>query len=319
MKKKILAIALVVAMLAIAIVSASLAYFTDEDYATNIFTLGEVDIDLEEDFEQNSKIFPGVDVKKEVWVENTSTTGNDAYVRVHVAFPVELAPRTLNTNGTYTYDIYGEDGLAIVTTYEKDADADKDAANKATYNADWVWTDVYSANIGSEDDDVYVRCVVFVATYQKTLAAEVKDDGGNVTTEKGVTSEAISAIRLNEMADTDILKTEVVGDNPATQEVETSYEVEHLHLFMDRSEDGVWDEDELRVDTQGTNPFTIDVEVAVEAVQVEGFAPNSPELALDTAFGDPGNYDLSTDEDDNEIYWVKISPTIDSAPSYANP
>ena len=289
MKKKILAIALVVAMLAVAIVSASLAYFTDEDYATNTFTLGEIDIDLEEDFgnkddkdgdgkPDGSEFYPGVDVTKKVWVENTSTTGNEAYIRVHVAFPVELAPREATKNGEgeitgYTYKITGEDGLAIVT------------AN----TTDWTWTDIYSADIGEEGGTI-VPCVVYVATYNTSVEAGKK------------TTNAIDAVKLNAAADTDILKTEVVGDNPATAEVETSYEVDHLHLFMDLNNDGDCDENELRVDAQGTNPFTIDVEVAAEAVQIEGLG-SDPAAALDTAFGDPGTYVLSSATDENDILW----------------
>ena len=46
MKKKITAIFLCVALLATAIVGASLAYFTDTDNETNTFTVGNVKIDL---------------------------------------------------------------------------------------------------------------------------------------------------------------------------------------------------------------------------------------------------------------------------------
>ena len=46
MKKKLTAVALVVCMLAIMLVGASLAYFTDTDEATNTFTMGKVDIEL---------------------------------------------------------------------------------------------------------------------------------------------------------------------------------------------------------------------------------------------------------------------------------
>ena len=48
MKKKILAITLCVAMLAIAIVGGTLAYFTDNDTVVNTFTAGNVEIDLTE-------------------------------------------------------------------------------------------------------------------------------------------------------------------------------------------------------------------------------------------------------------------------------
>ena len=63
MKKKLTAIFLCVALVAIAVVGASLAYFTDTDDATNTFAVGNVTIKLIEeerdgnggkkDFEQN--------------------------------------------------------------------------------------------------------------------------------------------------------------------------------------------------------------------------------------------------------------------------
>ena len=46
MKKKLTAIFLCVALVAIAIVGASLAYFTDTESVTNTFTVGKVKIDL---------------------------------------------------------------------------------------------------------------------------------------------------------------------------------------------------------------------------------------------------------------------------------
>ena len=46
MKKKVTALCLCVALLAVAAVGASLAYFTDTDNATNTFTVGNVKIDL---------------------------------------------------------------------------------------------------------------------------------------------------------------------------------------------------------------------------------------------------------------------------------
>ena len=46
MKKKITAIFLCVALVAIAVVGASLAYFTDTDSAKNTFTVGNVKIQL---------------------------------------------------------------------------------------------------------------------------------------------------------------------------------------------------------------------------------------------------------------------------------
>lgn len=49
MKKKITALCLCVALLAVAVVGASLAYFTDNDQADNTFTAGSVKIQLIEE------------------------------------------------------------------------------------------------------------------------------------------------------------------------------------------------------------------------------------------------------------------------------
>ena len=48
MKKKIITLCLVIAMLSVAVIGGTLAYFTDVDQATNEFTVGKVSIDLYE-------------------------------------------------------------------------------------------------------------------------------------------------------------------------------------------------------------------------------------------------------------------------------
>ena len=88
MKKKILAVCLVAVIAVIAIAGASLAYLTDNETAKNTFTYGNVDIRLEEEFAQNSKLLPGIDVAKTVNVRNVGT--EDAFVRVHIAIPAIL-------------------------------------------------------------------------------------------------------------------------------------------------------------------------------------------------------------------------------------
>lgn len=115
MKKKITAIALVVCLVAVAIVGGSLAYFTDNDSATNTFTAGGVKIDLIEkerdgqgglkDFENGHVLMPIVGsaqgekdatgqpvaknyVDKIVTIENTGKS--DAYVRAYFAIPSAL-------------------------------------------------------------------------------------------------------------------------------------------------------------------------------------------------------------------------------------
>ena len=88
MKKKILAICLVAILVITAITGASLAYLTDNEVAKNTFTYGNVDIRLDEEFVQGSKLLPGIDVSKTVNVTNIGS--EDAYVRVHIAIPQYL-------------------------------------------------------------------------------------------------------------------------------------------------------------------------------------------------------------------------------------
>ena len=114
MKKKITAIFLCVALVAIAVVGASLAYFTDTDNATNTFAVGNVKIKLIEQqrgenglvpFEQGKKLYPIVGsaqgekdalgmptaknyVDKMVTIENTGS--EKAYIRAYFAIPSAL-------------------------------------------------------------------------------------------------------------------------------------------------------------------------------------------------------------------------------------
>ncbi|MBR5516536.1 MAG: BsaA family SipW-dependent biofilm matrix protein [Firmicutes bacterium] len=88
MKKKIMAMALVVCLLVVAVGGATLAYFTAENTADNVFTMKGINIEVVEDFVQNSELVPGLDINKDVYVKNTGTS--DAYVRVHIAIPEAL-------------------------------------------------------------------------------------------------------------------------------------------------------------------------------------------------------------------------------------
>lgn len=114
MKKKITAIFLCVALVAIAVVGASLAYFTDTKSATNTFAVGNVKIELIEQqrgenglepFEQNKKLYPIVGsaqgekdalgmptaknyVDKMVTIKNTGS--EKAYIRAYFAIPSAL-------------------------------------------------------------------------------------------------------------------------------------------------------------------------------------------------------------------------------------
>lgn len=89
MKKKILTLSLVVALAATAIIGGTLAYFTDTETETNTFTMGNVDIELEEIFPEN-ELHPGEEnaLQKEVTVKNIGS--EDAYMWIELWIPAEL-------------------------------------------------------------------------------------------------------------------------------------------------------------------------------------------------------------------------------------
>ena len=92
MKKKIIALCLIVALAATAVIGGTLAYFTDTDAETNTFTIGNVKIDLQETFQQNSVLRPGSQstnkIEKKVWIENVGS--ENAYVWYEWYIPTAL-------------------------------------------------------------------------------------------------------------------------------------------------------------------------------------------------------------------------------------
>lgn len=150
-KKKLVAACATVALAAVALGGATLAYFTDADSETNTFTVGNVKIDLIEqqrgengleDFEQSKVLNPIVGsaqgekddygmptaenyVDKMVTVENTGS--NDAYVRAYFAIPSALDDGydTFNAGMNVLHFNFGNkmvDGEAVTTQGD-----------------DWIW------------------------------------------------------------------------------------------------------------------------------------------------------------------------------------
>lgn len=133
MKKKITAIFLCVALVAIAIVGASLAYFTDSKKATNTFTMGNVHIKLDETnvndptgdrvTENTYNTYPGAVVKKDPIVHNTGA--NAAWIRAKVEVKGWVTNRTkypnyvageLEDSLTYLIDGLGEHWSVVTAT-----------------------------------------------------------------------------------------------------------------------------------------------------------------------------------------------------------
>ncbi len=201
MKKKIITLCLVVALAATAIIGGTLAYFTDNDQATNTFAVGGVAIDLHEankaetpavdeayhEWLKDQVLMPGDNktntVAKRVYVENTGKS--DAYVRVHIAIP------------------------SVLDSAQPDFDASKNLLHFNNTEASmaegkWNWGTKEVAGrtgyVGSGDTwNMYTTTVdgisynVYVVTYENPLASKAVTDDAihQVYLYKDVTNEDI--------------------------------------------------------------------------------------------------------------------------------
>ena len=190
MKKKIIIAAMALVMGATLVAGASLAYFNDTDKATNTFTVGNVDIAVDEIFEQGAKLLPGTNeinnVQKEVYVKNTGS--EEAYVRVHLGIPQLL------DDGADSFDASSN---LLHFNYQPES----------IENNRWSWApasgsgwNYYETTI---DGIVYN---VYVVTYRTALSPEAKTEYPamhQVYLDKTVSSEDISKLISEGLVDED--------------------------------------------------------------------------------------------------------------------
>lgn len=189
MKKKIIAIALIIAMMSVTFIGGTLAYFADSDEAVNTFTVGNVSIDLEEKEEDNTTDYtdddkvlnPGDEpTAKRAWVKNTGE--NDAWVWVEILIPAALDNKDDASQNSLHFNYYGQ----FMEAYYDDAwassyastpindgilNADHSPAiDKMVAVADGLW--LLDEEVGAwTDEDTGVAYNVYTFKMEKTLAA----------------------------------------------------------------------------------------------------------------------------------------------------
>ena len=164
--KKVLALVLALCLAMAMGVGATLAYLKSTDKATNTFTVGNVAIDLQEEFKQDSKLLPGIDVQKQIKVKNTGT--EEAYVRIHMAIPQMLdsgSPEFLAYKNTLHWNFSGASVQEGQWSQLKNKDAVGPNANYPNWPDNGGAYNMYEASI---DGVVYN---VYVITYESALAA----------------------------------------------------------------------------------------------------------------------------------------------------
>ena len=184
-KRKILALALTLSMVAILAIGGTLAYFTDTDTKTNVFTVGNVDITLEETFDpEEAHLIPATGsaqagtlengIEKQVWVTNNSGS-DDAYVRVHIAIPAILddGDPTYNASANTLHFNYPDNSVSATEwNWKKSADS-----------TEW---NAYKETIDNIEYNVYV------VTYQSIL------EGGESTATKAMHQVYLDSKTTNE-------------------------------------------------------------------------------------------------------------------------
>ena len=188
MKKKILSLCLVVCLAATAIIGGTLAYFTDTDAKANVFTTGNVSIDLIEKFDEDALLMPGKDITKEVDIKNDGS--EPAYVRAHIAIPAILDsgsednPEFAAYNNTLHWNFSGASTADGLWNWN----SSKDGANYPGNGGAW---NMYKSTIDGVEYNVYV------ATYETALKADATTSDHAITKvylDTKVTNEDMTAI-----------------------------------------------------------------------------------------------------------------------------
>ena len=256
MKKKLTAIFLCVALVAIAVVGASLAYFTDTDSATNTFTVGNVKIDL---------------IESRYHRQGSGSSGDTS-----------IPAPTGTANGMK----YVSDGATIFT----DEEIKTDAANYPDYIAERGKNMVpgrnfakcpYVVNTGANDAYVRIRVMAphdYEGSYRGFISAMFCSSatssgefqhGANgvnwpVIEENGYTDEEglkydvltftrIEPLKAGAMTEWNVINYVGIGKNVTSADIQTAVE----KGFIKVSEDGT---------------MTVNVLVQADAIQAEGFA-----------------------------------------------
>ena len=263
MKKKITAIFLCVALVAIAIVGASLAYFTDTDEATNTFTVGNVKIDLIE--------------------SRFHREGNDNSGDASIPDP--------------THKVTADDGMKYVATGHTMFTDDEIKADAATYRDEYLAVKgenmvpgrgvakcPYVVNTGANDAYICIR--VMIPSAANNDFVDVKD-GGVITNQWCGTSLVCGEFQHGLKGENwPVVVKAAVTKGGVTYDEYTFTRTEPLKAgamtewnvwnFIGISKDATSADIQKAIDagaiTATDNTMTLNVLVEADAIQAEGFA-----------------------------------------------
>ena len=171
MKKKIFAIMLCIAMLAIAVVGGTLAYFTDDDSVKNTFTVGSVEIEQNEYKYDGSAFVSGGTLLpmggSPAWADKQVTVAGDTF---KVFDSENVMEKVVTVSNTGSSDAY------VRTIVALEAGKDANTASSLWYNNIGVTDNSDGETVLVEDNDLFVQIgenyyIIVVYTYADAVAA----------------------------------------------------------------------------------------------------------------------------------------------------
>lgn len=190
-KRTIISLLLIGAIL----IGGAFAFLTAQDSKTNVFTIGNISINLVENFDADGdgvtekyksdkktpptreNIIPGVDIVKEPYVENTSNNPCRLYMTVKVPTLTKAEAYVQNDGDAYTLD--GEKKIEVTAYAIQDGYADKTDSTE-------IWTEYFNKNVsfgdeyaGSADDRIQMFDIKDVNTTEWNLMSTFQSVDGN--------------------------------------------------------------------------------------------------------------------------------------------
>lgn len=191
MKKKILALCLVVVLAVTAVTGATLAYFTDTDENVNVITVGNVDITLDE---------AEVEREGDEWVRGEERVKENTYEDV---YPGAVLPKDPTVHNEGSYGAYVRVNITVDFNKLAGMQADKELFNGTT--KDEELTNILNIDTENWTYVKYVvdfdsRTVTYTYNYEGELAAGANSTPvfTEVTIPNALTNEDVADYGLDE-------------------------------------------------------------------------------------------------------------------------
>ena len=162
-RKKLVITAIILAC--VLVIGGILAYFTDVVTKTNTFKLGKVDIDVEEDFEPDPELLPGMEFVKAPRVVNKGSLPVYAFIEVSVPFNTVKVGDAASASATELFDI-----LKITRAADETQGITEQTATG--FNSGWVSLNLTGSTASTDYPGVYYTRVYD----KKTVEGQEVDD-----------------------------------------------------------------------------------------------------------------------------------------------